>query len=79
MRSHLEKKIKNLKIVRVIAIFVHLKKVQKRVKRIQERAIFGHFLLDTKRSYLIKIFKPGQSIMSLLKRNIQIPPPLSTD
>ena len=33
----------------------------------------------SEKSYSIKIFKPGQNIMSVLKRNIQIPPPLSTD
>ena len=29
--------------------------------------------------YFIHFLKPGKNIMSLLKRNIQIPPPLSTD
>ena len=30
-----------------------------------------HFWIDTKKSYFIHFFKPGQNIMSLLKRNIQ--------
>ena len=70
---------KILKIGRVIAIFVPLTKIQKRVNKKQENAFFGDFLIDTKKSYFIHFFKPGQNIMSLLKQNIQIPPPLSTD
>ena len=70
---------KILKIGLVIAIFVCLTNIQKRVKKNQERAFFGHFLTGPKKSYSIQIFKSGQNIVSLLKRNIQIPPPLSTD
>ena len=55
------------------------KNSEKSKKKDQERAFFGHFLIDAKKSYFIQIFKPGQNIMSLLKQNIQIPPPLSSD
>ena len=79
MKPHVEKMCKKLKIGRVIAIFVRLTKIQKRVNKNQENAFFGHFLIDTKKSYFIQILKPGQNIMGLLKRNIQIPPTLSTD
>ena len=81
MRPHVEEKqnAKILKIGRVIAIFVRLTKIQKQVKKNKEKAFYGHFLIYTKKSYFIQIFKPGQNIMNLQKRNIQIPPPLSTD
>ena len=42
------------------------------------KGLFRPFL-DTQKSNFIQIFEPGQNIMSLLIRNIQIPPPLSTD
>ena len=48
-------------------------------KKNQERVLFGHFWIDTKKSYFIQMFKPAQNIMSLLLQNIQIPPPSSTD
>ena len=76
MKPNVEKKCaKILKIGRVIAIFVRLTKILKQVKKKSRKGVF----LDTQKSYFIQIFKPGQNIMSLLKRNIQIPPPLSTD
>ena len=54
-------------------------KIQIRVNKNQENAFFGHFWIDTKKSYFIHFFKTGQNIMSLLKQNIQITPPLWTD
>ena len=79
MRPHVEKKIATiLKFGRVIAIFVPLSKIQKRVKKNQERAFFVPFLNRHQKNYYIQFFKPGQNIMSVLRRNIQIPPPLST-
>ena len=50
-----------------------------RVNKNEENAFFGDFWIDTKKSCFIHFFKAGKNIMSLLKRNIQIPPPLSTD
>ena len=64
---------------RVITIFVRLKKIKKQVNKNQENAFYGHFWIDTKKSYFIHFFKPGKNILSLLKQNIQIPSPLSTD
>ena len=44
------------------------------------KIVLDHFFdRHQKKSYFIHFFKPGQNIMSLLKRNIQIQPPLSTD
>ena len=56
-----------------------LTKIQIRVNKNEENAVFGHCWIDTKKSYFIHFCQSGQNIMSLLKRNIQIPPPLSTD
>ena len=50
-----------------------------RVNKNQENAFFGDIWIDTKKSCFIHFFKAGKNIMSLLKQNIQIPPPLSTD
>ena len=55
------------RIGRVKAIFVRLTKIPKEVKKNQEMAFFGHFLIYTKESYFI------------LKQNIQILLPLSFD
>ena len=58
MRPHVEKNAKNFKIGWVIAIFVRLTKIQIRVNKNQENAFFGHFWIDTKKSYFINFFKP---------------------
>ena len=48
---------------------------QKRAKM----GVFRPFPALAQKIYLIHFFQSGKNIMSLLKRNIQIPPPLSTD
>ena len=50
-------------------------KIQIRVNKNQENTFFGLFCIYTKKVILFKFSK----VMSLLKRNIQIPFPLSTD
>ena len=80
MRPHVEKKfLKILKIGQVIAIFVRLTKIQKRVNKNQENAFSAIFELTPKNVFFIYFGQSGQNIMSLLNWNIQIPPPLSTD
>ena len=69
---------KNLKIGRLIAIFVCLTKIQKRVNK-NEKQMRLSAIFELKQKNVICISKPGQNIISLLKQNIQIPSSLSSD
>ena len=62
--------------------YVHLRcltKIQIQVNKNQENAFFGHFWIDTKKSYFIHFCQSGQNIMSLLKQNIHFWPICLTD
>ena len=71
MRPHVEIFFaKSLKISRVIPIFVRLTKIQKRLKKKQERVLFGHFWIDTKKRVILFKFSNQAKILWVFKNGI---------